>query len=184
MSAFSAYAEFAKLVHNYLGPFLMAGVIVEIAVWMRYNIFDKEDLAWLARVGGMLGGKHPHAGRTNGGEKVWFWFIATGGLIGVCATGLILDFPIFGQSREAMQLTQILHAIFATIWIAIALGHIYLGVWGTPGALEGMTTGQVSEEWMKVHHDRWYEQAKEEGSREAEPGPVGAPEGHAPPRPS
>jgi formate dehydrogenase subunit gamma len=185
LSAFSAYAEFSKMVHNYLGPFFLAGVIVEVAVWMRYNLFGKEDFAWLARAGGMLGGKHPHAGRTNGGEKVWFWFIATGGLIGVCATGLILDFPIFGQTREAMQITQILHAIFATLWIAIALGHIYLGVWGTPGALEGMTTGRVSEEWMQHHHDRWYEKMEKEGAGGRAPeGSAPGSSAHAPPRPT
>jgi formate dehydrogenase subunit gamma len=182
LNAFSIYAEFAKSVHNYLGPFFMAGVIVEIIVWIRYNLFNREDLDWLARLGGMFGGKHPHAGRMNGGEKAWFWFIATAGLIGVCVTGLILDFPIFGQDRATMQFTQILHAILALLWIGISLGHIYLGVWGTPGALEGMTDGTVSEEWMKFHHDRWYEKLKQAGAGAAEPAPPETPEGHAPPR--
>jgi formate dehydrogenase subunit gamma len=185
LHAFSAYAQFAKLTHNFLGPFFIAGVILEVVVWLRYNLLNREDFQWLKRLGGMFGGKHPHAGRANGGEKVWFWFIATGGLVGVCVTGLALDLPIFGQSREAMQLTQILHAIFAAIWIAIALGHIYLGIWGTPGALEGMTTGYVSEEWMKYHHDRWYEKVKREGPHEREPerlAPRAPP--HAPPRPT
>lgn len=163
LPAFSAYAAFSKLLHNYLGPFFMAGVIVEVVVWVRYNLFTREDLGWLARAGGMFGGEHPHAGRANAGEKIWFWFIATAGLIGVCVTGLILDFPNFGQTRGTMQVAQILHATLAVIWIAIALGHIYLGVWGTPGALQGMTHGYVTEAWMKRHHDRWYERMQREG---------------------
>jgi formate dehydrogenase subunit gamma len=163
LTAFSAYATFCKALHNYLGPFFMAGVLVEVIVWVRYNLFSREDLAWLARAGGMFGGAHPHAGRTNGGEKVWFWYIATAGLIGVCVTGLILDFPNFGQTRGTMQVSQLLHATLGTLWIAIALGHIYLGVWGTPGALQGMTHGYVTEAWMKRHHDRWYETMQREG---------------------
>jgi formate dehydrogenase subunit gamma len=163
LPAFSAYATFCKALHNYLGPFFMAGVLVEVVVWIRYNLFSREDFAWLARLGGMFGGEHPHAGRANAGEKIWFWIIAIVGLIGVCVTGLILDFPNFGQTRGTMQVAQLLHATLAVIWIAVALGHIYLGVWGTPGALQGMTHGYVTEAWMKRHHDRWYEKMQREG---------------------
>ena len=180
LHAFSIWAQFAKFLHNYLGPFFMAGVLLEVIVWMRYNLFTRDDLQWLARLGGMFGGKHPHAGRTNGGEKVWFWFIATAGLIGVCASGVILDFPTLGQSREMMQVSQLTHAILASLWVAIALGHIYLGIWGTPGALEGMTRGYVSEDWMKLQHDRWYEKMKRERPRAPADGVVVPPA----PRPS
>ena len=160
----AAWAEFSKFLHNYLGPFFVIGIVLEVIAWIRYNIFTKHDIDWLKSLGGNLDRtKHPHAGRTNGGEKVWFWIIATVGLLGVCITGLIMDFPNFGQTRETMQLSNILHSIFALIWIMIALGHIYLGVWGTPGALEGMVTGDVSEEWMKKHHDLWYDEMKAKG---------------------
>ncbi len=163
LHANAAYLGLAKDIHNYIGPFFMVGVIIEIVVWARYNIFTKDDIDWLKRIGGMFGGRHPHAARTNGGEKVWFWIIATVGLIGVCVTGIILDFPNFGQTRETMQLTQLLHGVFAMVWIGVALGHIYLAIWGTPGSLEGMTSGYVTEEWMKHHHDRWYEEMKSKG---------------------
>jgi formate dehydrogenase subunit gamma len=177
----AAWADFSKILHNYLGPFFVVGVLLEVIAWMRFNLFTKHDMDWLKSLGGTLdSSKHPHAGRTNGGEKVWFWVIATLGLIGVCVTGLIMDFPNFGQSRETMQLSNILHSIFALIWIMIALGHIYLGVWGTPGAMEGMTTGEVSEEWMKKHHDLWYDDMVAKGeastaSSESETSPRGSP---------
>ena len=41
----------------------------------------------------------------NGGEKVWFWIIATFG-VAVCVTGLILDFPNFEQTREIPPLAE------------------------------------------------------------------------------
>jgi formate dehydrogenase subunit gamma len=164
INANAAWAEFSKFLHNYLGPFFVIGVVLIVIAWMKYNLINKHDIEWLKSLGGMLdSSKHPHAGRTNGGEKVWFWIIATVGLIGVCVTGLIMDFPNFNQTRETMQLSNILHSIFALIWIMVALGHIYLGVWGTPGALEGMVTGNVSEEWMKAHHDLWYDEIKSKG---------------------
>jgi formate dehydrogenase subunit gamma len=167
LEGFAAYAAVAKAVHNYAGPLFIAGVVVEVITWMRFNTFKSYDLAWLKNLGGMFGrGAHPSAGRTNAGEKVWFWIIATIGLLGVGISGLMLDFPTFGQTRETMQTANLFHSVLAGLWLAIAFGHIYLGTLGVPGTFRGMTTGRVSEEWMKQHHDLWYEQMKSGASRE------------------
>jgi formate dehydrogenase subunit gamma len=163
LEGFSAYALVAKAAHNYLGPFFLAGVLIEVVVWMRFNIFNREDLHWLRKLGGMFSGSHVHAGRANGGEKIWFWFIAIIGLIGVGVSGVILDFPLFGLDRGSMQLASLVHAVFGMLWIAISFGHIYLGTLGTPGGLEGMVQGDVSKEWMQTHHDRWYQRLEREG---------------------
>jgi formate dehydrogenase subunit gamma len=72
----------------------------------------------------------------------------------------VLDFPNFGQSRETMQLANVIHSILAGLWLAIAFGHIYLGTIGVPGTFRGMASGKVSEEWMKEHHNLWYQQLK------------------------
>lgn len=156
--AFAAYASFAKDLHNYLGPMFAVVLSVVVVLWMRHNFFNAHDIAWLKRWGGMFGkGNHPHAGRMNGGEKIWFWIITlVGGL--VCISGFVLDFPNFGQARETMQVASIVHAALGAGWIAVALGHIYIGTLGTEGALEGMTTGYVSEEWARQHHDLWLEE--------------------------
>jgi formate dehydrogenase subunit gamma len=169
LEGFSAYATAAKALHNYLGPFFLAGVLVEVVVWARFNLFNRDDAEWLRHAGGMFSGKHLHAGRTNAGEKVWFWFIATIGLIGVGVSGLVLNFPVFGQERETMQIANLIHSIFGMLWVAIALGHIYIGTLGTPGALDGMTKGHVSKEWMQQHHDRWYAKLEAEGRVGAAP---------------
>jgi formate dehydrogenase subunit gamma len=158
----AAYAAFAIALHNYLGPFFVVGVLLEIVMWFRFNVPNQTDVEWFKQGGGLVGHRHPSAGRTNGGEKAWYWFIATFG-VAVCITGLVLDFPNFGQSREAMQLASIIHAVIAIIWLAIALGHMYIGTLGTEGALEGMTTGYVSVEWAKQHHDLWYEEISRRG---------------------
>ena len=160
--AFSAYAAVAKDIHNYLGPPFAAVLAAVVLLWMRHNIFNAHDMEWLRRWGGLFGkGSHPHAGRMNGGEKIWFWIITiVGGA--VCISGFVLDFPNFDQGRNAMQTAHIVHAALGAGWIAVALGHIYIGTLGTEGALEGMTTGYVSEEWARQHHDLWLEEAKKE----------------------
>jgi formate dehydrogenase subunit gamma len=119
-------------------------------------------------------GVHSPAGRTNAGEKVWFWIIATVGLLGVGISGLVLDFPNFGQSRETMQIANILHGALAGLWLAIAFGHIYLGTLGVPGSLRGMVKGEVSEEWMKEHHNLWYDHIKSGAAKADEEKPGAA----------
>jgi len=157
-SPFSGYMQVGKLIHNFSGPLFLAGVVVEIIVWARYNFPKKMDLLWFKNLGGMVGkGPRPHAGKVNGGEKAWFWVMALAGLaIGI--TGLILDFPIFGQSRLTMQVAHVIHASLAVLFIAASFGHIYIGTIGAEGTFEGMWSGKVDASWAKQHQDLWYEE--------------------------
>lgn len=175
IEGFAAYAMFAKSLHNYVGVFFTACVLVMILAWIWWNIPNKTDLQWFKRGGGYIKDKHPPAGRANGGEKLWFWFIAiVGGA--VCVTGLILDFPGFGQTRQTMQIANVIHAVASIAWISLFFGHAYIGTLGTEGAIEGMTTGEVSAEWAKQHHDQWYEKVKDRervsGGETAKPKPT------------
>ncbi|MGZ3295855.1 MAG: formate dehydrogenase subunit gamma, partial [Xanthobacteraceae bacterium] len=47
------------------------------------------------------------------------------------------------------------HAIVAVLFIALILGHIYIGTLGMEGAFEAMGTGEVDLNWAKEHHDLW-----------------------------
>ncbi len=158
-TGFSAWANFSITLHNYLGPFFFVGILLEIVLWMRHNIPNADDFKWMATAGGLLTHDHVSAGRINAGEKLWFWVICTFGVV-VCVTGVILNFPNFGQTRETMQIASIIHAIAANLWLAMAIGHIWIGTLGTEGSLEAMTKGRVSAEWAKQHHDKWYEEVK------------------------
>lgn len=156
----AGWAAFAMSVHNYVGPFFTIGVLAILISWVRHNIPSGTDLKWFAAGGGFKPGAHPSADKANAGEKVWFWIVVLVGLVAVCVTGLILDFPIFGQTRADMQLSNLIHGVASLIWIAVFLGHAYVGTLGTEGALEGMTTGRVSSEWAEQHHDIWYDKVK------------------------
>ncbi|WP_199269504.1 formate dehydrogenase subunit gamma [Cobetia sp. L2A1] len=149
-----------KLAHNYLGPLFSIMLILVLAKWLSLNLPKKHDFEWFRQGGGMIKGKHPDAGFANGGEKAWYWILASVGLV-VVVSGLIMDFPIFGQTRDVMQWTNAFHGIASLILIAVSFGHIYIGTAGTEGALEGMKTGYVDETWAKQHHNLWYDEVKQ-----------------------
>ncbi len=172
---FATWAEAAIGIHNLIGPVFVVTILVEILLWIRHNFPNSTDLTWFKQGGGLFGKGHPSAGRMNGGEKVWFWIICTFG-VAVCVTGLILDFPNYGQSRETMQLANLIHGATALVWVAVALGHIYIGTLGTEGSLEGMATGYVSKEWAQQHHDLWYDEVKDKQGTAQAPH-AGAPSG-------
>jgi formate dehydrogenase subunit gamma len=80
--------------------------------------------------------------------------------IAVSITGLFLLGWIGSGMRETMQIANVVHSVASVVYIAIMLGHMYLGAWGVEGAFEAMWKGEVSEEWAKQHHDKWYDEAR------------------------
>jgi formate dehydrogenase subunit gamma len=156
LTGFSAYMGPAMRIHNYAGPIFLTGVFIEILAWIRFNLPKKIDLTWFKNLGGMTGRKpRPHAEKINGGEKAWFWVMLVAGL-GIGASGLILDFPNFGQSRLLMQTAHIIHVSLAVLFVAASLGHIYIGTIGAEGTFQAMWRGTVSTAWAKQHADLWY----------------------------
>lgn len=158
----------AKVVHNYCGPLLLVGIVLEFIRWFRLNIPKKMDLLWFKNMGGMMGhGPRPHTGKVNGGQKAWFWLVVIFGII-VGSTGVILDFPIWGQTRLTMQVSHVIHVVAAVPFVAASLGHIYMASLGSEGVFEGMWKGSVDAVWAKQHSDLWYEEMMQrEGNREA-----------------
>ena len=159
-AGFGIFANVAIALHDYLGPFFVIGVLIEIVVWFKDMLPESTDMEWLRRGGGFFSknAAHPSTGHINAGEKYltyWLGLVLMGGA--VCVTGIIMDFPIFGQARETMQVSNLIHGIASIIWLSLTLGHIYLGAWAVEGVLTGMTNGRVSSEWAKEHHDLWYE---------------------------
>jgi formate dehydrogenase subunit gamma len=160
--AFAAIAEFNKIVHNYLGLLFILAIVLTIIIFLRENLLNlKVDMKWFMTAGGYLGGRHPSAEKYNAGQKAWYWTAAVTGVL-LCVTGLILNFPNFEQTRETMQLANIVHVLASAIVIAFLLVHVYLAL-ATEGALQAMTTGRVDENWVKQHHDLWYEELRQTG---------------------
>ena len=167
--AFGALANVFKQIHDYLSPVFLASLLVLVVRFAAKNMPARGDLKWITSGGGIIGKGHASAGYFNAGEKIWFWSVLVFGVV-VSVSGLLLLFPIFGLSREIMQLALIVHGIAAVLFIGGSFGHIYIGTVGTEGSLESMTTGYVDTNWAKAHHDHWYEEVKDQ----AEPQPTSA----------
>lgn len=166
---FAAWADISIGLHNYAGPAFSIGVVLMLIFWARFNLPAKGDWNWLRQGGGLLGkGKHPPAGRINAGEKIFTYGAMLTLGVAVVVTGFILDFPNYGQTRELMQTSSLIHGIAALIWMALMLGHIYLGSVGVEGALDGMSSGEVDENWAKQHHSLWYDEVRTQATQTAD----------------
>jgi len=157
---FGWLATLGKNLHNFVGPIFMFGIVVFAAKFIRDNIPRAYDITWLAKFGGILSGEVVPCGRFNAAEKMWFW----GGVIGFgilsSASGLVLDFPNFDQTRALMMLANIVHVSVAVLFIVWSFTHIYLGTVGTTGAYDGMRHGYVDETWAREHAQYWYDDIK------------------------
>jgi formate dehydrogenase subunit gamma len=150
--AFSNVSEATKYVHNFTSFAFVVGLIL-IAVIFFGTISSKGDADWLKQGGGFI--KSRHARRAHLGESSSWLSLPPGRDLGV---GFLLLFPFFGTDIADMQLAQVIHAVVAVLFIALILGHIYIGTLGMEGAFEAMGTGEVDLNWAKEHHDRWLAQ--------------------------
>lgn len=159
-TAFSWLAALSKYLHNYVAILFILSLLATIVTFMRDNLPKAVDMRWIKSAGGLLGGGEVPSGRFNAGEKGWFWIgVLLLGVV-VSATGLVLLFPNFDQTRETMQLANIVHASAAVVLMALGLGHIYMGTIGVAGAYQAMRTGYVDETWAQEHHALWYDDIK------------------------
>jgi formate dehydrogenase subunit gamma len=149
-----------KTVHNFVGPLFAVSLLAMIVKFARDNLPVKADVKWLLSLGGAIGGKHPHAGRFNGGEKIWFWggVLAMGVLVTI--SGFVLDkiVPGLDYTRGLMHTFNVVHLVAASLVMAASMGHIYLGTVGMQGAYRAMRDGYVDDQWAKEHHDLWYDE--------------------------
>ena len=160
---FGVIALVCKRIHDFAGPVFAVVLLTLVVTFFKGNLPDRSDIPWVLRGGGLFGGRHASSGRYNAGEKVWYWFAALGGAV-LVVSGLVLDFPNFGQSRETMEFYHMLHGVSAAAVLAFAFGHIYMGTAAMEGAFETMATGECDENWAKEHHDLWYEEVTSQGA--------------------
>jgi formate dehydrogenase subunit gamma len=69
-----------------------------------------------------------------------------------------LLFPFYFTDIFGMQIAEVVHGITAMLFIALILGHIYIGTVGMEGAFDGMWTGEVDLNWATEHHRLWLEE--------------------------
>ena len=165
-----------KYSHDFLAFGFMVGLVLIFVLWVHQNIPNKHDFIWLAKGGGMFKkGVHPPARKFNAGQKIIFWIVVFGGA-SISFSGIALLFPfqfdafsvtfafvnIFGFDLptdltvlQEMQLIQLWHAGLGLLFIAVIIGHIYIGTLGMEGAFDAMGSGMVDENWAREHHNLW-----------------------------
>jgi len=152
-----------KNVHNFVGPLFAVSLVIVIVTFARDNLPRREDWAWIKRFGGLLSDQEVPSHRFNAAEKLLFWVgVLVLGMV-VVVSGLVLDkvFPtLLEYTRGQMQIAHMVHAVAATLMMAMFLGHIYIGTIGMNGAYRAMRTGYVDEGWAKEHHELWYDDIK------------------------
>ena len=159
---FSTVSEAAKYIHNFVSFAFVVGLVLIAVIFIKDNVFNRVDLEWLKRGGGFIKSKHAPAERFNFGEKLVFWLSLAAGLA-VSVSGFLLLFPFSVTNILGMQVTQVVHAVVAVLFIALILGHIYIGTLGMEGAFEAMGTGEVDRNWAKEHHDLWLAELEAKG---------------------
>jgi formate dehydrogenase subunit gamma len=156
-TAFSSWSLAAKYAHNFTSfPFTL-GVFLIFLMWFAGNIPNRVDIQWLKRGGGIIGYGHPPAYRFNAGQKAVYWTVVLCG-IAVAVSGYMLIFPFYVTNIAGMQLAQVVHGVVAVLFVAVMLGHIYIGTVGMEGAFEAMGEGTVDLNWAKEHHSLWLEE--------------------------
>jgi formate dehydrogenase subunit gamma len=160
--AFTAWSQWAKYTHNYLSFPFTIGVVIIFLMWIPWNLPSRVDVEWIKEGGGIVGHRHPPAYRFNAGQKMVYWAQVIAGSI-LAITGYLLMFPFYGTDIAGMQLSEIIHGITAVLFVALMLGHIYIGTIGMEGAFEGMWDGTVDVNWAKEHHRLWLEQEEARG---------------------
>jgi formate dehydrogenase subunit gamma len=166
--AFSDISQVAKYVHNFTSFSFVAGLLLIIVIFFKDNIPEKVDLEWLKQGGGFIKNKHAPAGRFNPGEKAVYWLSLLAG-IAVSVSGFLLLFPFYGTNIADMQITQVVHAVVAVLFVALILAHVYIGTLGMEGAFEAMGSGEVDLNWAKEHHDLWLARQLASEERQAQP---------------
>jgi formate dehydrogenase subunit gamma len=159
--AFSALSQLAKYAHNYVSLSFVVGLATITALWLRDNIPDRVDAEWFRQGGGFIRSRHAPARRFNAGEKLVYW-LALGAGLAVTLSGVLLLFPFYVTDILGMQLAQGVHAVVALLFIALILGHIYIGTLGMEGAFEAMGRGEVDRNWAREHHDLWLKEIEEQ----------------------
>src|SRR6266576_1221107 len=161
--AFAAFSEAAKYVHNFTSFAFVLGLVLIVAIFIKDNIPDKTDIEWFRQGGGFIKSKHAPARRFNAGEKLVFWGALGAGIL-VSVSGYLLLFPFYVTDIAGMQIAQVVHAVIAVLFVALILGHIYIGTLGMEGAFESMWTGDVDYNWAKEHHDLWLDELAKRGA--------------------
>lgn len=140
--------------------------------WLK-NVFKwgKRDLIYLKNFPFDMFGfkvKNPPQDFISGGEKLnSFMQIVT--FFMFVGSGIVMWVPRYFP-QWVIDWSYPMHNIAVGLSLMVVVGHIYLSSYNpsSKASLEGMVTGEVSEDYAKHHHGIWYDEIVAEDAAEAE----------------
>jgi formate dehydrogenase subunit gamma len=138
-----------------------------LASMKRIFTWGKEDLGWLKAAPAyyFLGDEAamPPQDKYNTGQKLFYLTVVIC-MVGFIVTGLIMWFGKGGVPAGLFRWSVFLHDLCTIAYGAFFLVHFALSVMHPlmKGAINGMLFGWMSEEYVKHHHTKYYEELTSE----------------------
>jgi len=151
-----------RILHPFIGVLLAIAFSFFFVRFRKINQMTPDDWEWLKRARELVNGDDSHMplqGKYNGGQKIMFWAVAVFLLL-MLVTGIIAWRAYFTFPVTLVRLAIVIHAAVGAVFIAVIIGHVYLGIW-TRGTIRAMLYGTVTRAWAKQHHALWYRQMTE-----------------------
>jgi len=157
-----------RVLHPWSGVAFAAASALMFVQWVSQMKLTRADRDFLTPAGFLryleYRNDDSEVGKYNGGQKLLFW-AAAAGTVALLVSGVVtwLPQPVSGQAvREA---SYIVHDAAFSLFVAMIIGHIYLGTAAEPGTFRSMIHGTVTKSWARLHHPRWYREVTGEESR-------------------
>ena len=150
-----------RILHPFIGVLMALSFGIMFSNYRRLNIITTDDKEWLSHVREMAAGDDrnmPEAGKFNGGQKVLFWLLVASMAL-LILSGIVMWRAYFGFlfPLALIRFASVVHAVAATIIIALIIFHIYAAIW-TKESIDAMLYGKVRRAWAKQHHPAWFRQ--------------------------
>ena len=124
--------------------------------------YGREDWEWFKHMPGYFLGSTrnlPPQGRLNAGQKLHH--AATFLMFNsVAISGLLMWFAKGQLGPDGLSAVVIVHSISMLGLSVMMIGHVYFTF--LYGALSGMVTGKVTEEYARMEHSKWFESLQPE----------------------
>ncbi|MBF0558995.1 MAG: formate dehydrogenase subunit gamma [Nitrospirae bacterium] len=161
LTQFFGGGVWTRILHPFIGIVMAISFSIMFSSFRQLNVMTPADREWLGHVREIAAGNErnmPESGKFNGGQKVVFRLMVS------CMVLLILSGIVIWRSyfafmfpRAVIRLSSVVHAVSATIMIAVIMFHIYAGIW-TKESIDAMLYGRVRRAWAKQHHAAWFRQ--------------------------
>lgn len=155
-----------RILHPFFGVVMAISFGVEFFNYRKLNVMTTNDWEWLSHARELVDSDDrnmPETGKFNGGQKLLFWLLVA------CMVLLILSGIVIWRAYFSflfpvglIRFASVVHAVAATIMIALIIFHIYAAIW-TKESLDAMLYGRVRRAWAKQHHPAWFREMTGDG---------------------